>query len=167
MKKLPIFVFVFGLILAAVGIFVVPHEGLREGLCLFGAVTTMFGLLSLIFHRFADKHCFVKTSLVSLGLSAAGTLGLYCALTYIGCSMMRSSTMRFPIEEPTSFFLGLFCLFGFVFLLVLYVIFRKKSPSAPGVIIDVLTALWYVIPLAYLYGGLHDIAEDYIHSLGI
>lgn len=167
MKKLPIFAFVFGLILATVGIFAVPLEELRKGLCLFGASCAMFGLLSLIFHRFADKHCPAKTSLVSLGLSAAGRLGLYCAFTYIGCSMMRSSTMRFPIEEPTSLLLGLFCLFGFVFLFVLYVRLRTKSPSVPGVIIDVLTALWYVIPLSYLYSGLHDIAEDFIHSLGI
>ena len=113
-------------------------------LVLLGAAVMISAIFCLLFSKTGQGHCALKTSLVSLGLSATGAAGLCCVLIWAACVAFGGAPKRYPVRYPLSIALGMVCLCVFILLGMLYCKLRKDKWSAKGLLIDVLTSILYL-----------------------
>lgn len=107
-------------------------------LLVIGITLIVIAVFCLIFEKTIKEHCFVPTTLVSLGLSSLAAAGLGCLLVFF---KVDESFNVYPIEYPLSAGLVLLSLAAFISLIIVYVKLRNKRPSGKGFIIDALTFL--------------------------
>jgi len=124
---------------------------------LFGSALIVSALFCLIFSKTVKNNCSIKTTVLSLGLSAVGALGLVCAFLWLSIVSFGEMS-KHPIEYPVSVLLGIISFFGFIVLIALYLKTRKTNWSIKGFIIDVLTSIIYLptffFAFSYLYNTL-------------
>lgn len=132
------------------------YDGWPIALILLGISVVISSGFCLLFSKTVNKHCNIKTSAISLGLSGVGAAGLVCALWCFAIVMFDGSS-KFPIEYPVSISLGVLCFLAFILLIGLYFMVRGKNWSIIGVIIDVLTSIVYLPAffwiISYVYEG--------------
>lgn len=128
---------------------------------LIGGALILCGLFCLIFNKTVKENCTLKTSGISLAISAVTALGLYCATTFALCFVMTHPS-KHPIALPASIIIGILCLIALILLLRIYCKQRKEKPSAKGIVIDILFAVIYIIPLFSVYQSLHNIISVWI-----
>lgn len=124
---------------------------------LFGITLIVSSLFCLVFSKTVKNNCSIKTSVLSVGLSAVGAAGLVCAfLWFLIVSFGEMS--KHPIEYPVSILLGIVCFFAFVVLIALYFEARKINWSIKGFCIDILTSVIFLptffFAFSYLYNTL-------------
>ena len=124
---------------------------------LFGSALIISALFCLIFSKTVKNNCSVKTTVLSLGLSAVGAAGLVCAFLWFTIVSFGEMS-KHPIEYPVSVLLGIISFLGFIVLIALYLKIRKTNWSIKGFIIDVLTSIIYLptffFAFSYLYNTL-------------
>lgn len=113
------------------------------------------GLFGLIFSNTVDRCCELKTTGISLGLSAVGGTGLYCFLVWFAMTAFQE-VGKHPVAYPVSIALGLVSLAGFCGLLALYFRQRKQNWSWGGIVIDVATSILYLPTFFSLVSALHE-----------
>jgi hypothetical protein len=111
----------------------------------------------LLFKNTIKTYCSVKTSAISIGLSAIGALGLACAFIWLSI-VSFGEVSRHPVEYPITIFLGIVSFFVFVALIALYLKLRKMNWSVKGFVIDIFTSLIYLptffFAISFLYNAL-------------
>ena len=121
---------------------------------LFGSALIVSALFCLIFSKTVKNNCSIKTTVLSLGLSAVGAAGLVCAFLWFTIISFGEMS-KHPIEYPVSVLLGIISFLGFIVLIALYLKIRKTNWSIKGFIIDVLTSIIYLptffFVLSYMY----------------
>ena len=121
---------------------------------LFGSALIVSALFCLIFSKTVKNNCSIKTTVLSLGLSAVGAAGLVCAFLWLTIVSFGEMS-KHPIEYPVSVLLGIISFLGFIVLIALYLKIRKTNWSIKGFIIDVLTSIIYLptffFVLSYMY----------------
>lgn len=122
---------------------------------LFGIALVVSALFCLIFSKTVKNNCNIKTTALSLMLSAVGALGLVCVTLWI-VIVSFGEMSRHPISYPVSILLGMFCFFMFLVLIALYFITRKKNWSIKGIVIDVLTSILYLLPFFFAFEYLYE-----------
>ena len=124
---------------------------------LFGITLIISALFCLIFSKTVKNNCSIKTTVLSLGLSAVGALGLVCVFLWLSIVSFGEMS-KHPIEYPVSVLLGIISFFGFIVLIAIYLKTRKTNWSIKGFIIDVLTSIIYLptffFAFSYLYNTL-------------
>ena len=124
---------------------------------LFGITLIVSALFCLIFSKTVKNNCNIKTTALSLGLSAVGAAGLVCAFLWFSIVSFGEMS-KHPIEYPVSILLGIVCFFAFVVLIALYFIARKINWSIKGFCIDILTSVIFLptffFAFSYLYNTL-------------
>lgn len=114
----------------------------------------------LVFSKTVNKHCNIKTSAISLGLSGVGALGVYCVFWWFSMAAFGEAS-RHPVEYPVSIVLGMLCFLAFILSIGLYFMVRRKNLSVIGVILDVLTSILYLpsffMIISYLHAGFNRI----------
>ena len=129
-------------------------QNLFDGFILFAwslsIVLIILSAFCLLFSKTVNKYCRLTTSIISLGLSASGSLGLICFF-YWFVIVSFDELGKHPIQYSVSVSLGMVCLVVFVSLFALYFKERKKQRSFKGVIIDVLTCFICVPTVMYFY----------------
>ena len=128
-------------------------------LVLLGAAVMISAVFCLLFSKTVQGHCTLKTSLVSLGLSATGAAGLYCVLIWIACVAFGGATKRYPVRYPLSIALGMVCLCVFILLGLLYCKVREGKWSIRGVAIDVLTSILYLPAFFFAFNYLYSLID--------
>ncbi len=123
---------------------------------LFGITLIVSALFCLIFSKTVKNNCNIKTSALSLGLSAVGALGLVCAFLWFTIVSFGEMS-KHPISYPTSIILGMICFFVFIILIALYFRVRKINWSIKGVIIDVVTSIIYLPTFFFIFEYLYEI----------
>ncbi len=125
---------------------------------LFGITLIVSALFCLIFSKTVKNNCNIKTTALSLGLSAVGAAGLVCAFLWFSIVSFDEMS-KHPIEYPVSILLGIVCFFAFAILIAVYLKLRKTNWSVKGFYIDILTSIIYLptffFLLAYIYGLLN------------
>ena len=110
----------------------------------------------LLFSKTVNKHCNIKTSAISLGLSGVGAAGLVCAFWCFAIGAL-GGVSKHPIEFPVTMLFGVLCFLLFILLIGLYFIVRRKNWSIIGIILDVLTSIVYLpaffMIISYVYEG--------------
>lgn len=109
----------------------------------FGVTLVVSALFCLIFAKTVINTCKIKTTLLSLGISFVGAMGLVCALMWYTIVAFGEMS-RHPISYPVSVLLGVISLFAFIILIVLYLGERGKDWSVKGFLIDILTSIIYL-----------------------
>jgi len=109
----------------------------------FGATLLIAGLFCLVFSKTVKESCSIKTTALSLGISAAGGAGLYCLMIWVIIAGFAGIS-RHPITYPASIICGLISFALFIMLIVFYIKQRKAYKSVKGVIIDVLTSILFL-----------------------
>ena len=121
---------------------------------LFGVTLIVSALFCLIFSKTVKNNCNIKTTALSLGLSAVGAAGLVCVFLWFAIVSFGEMS-KHPIEYPVSVLLGIISFLGFIVLIALYLKIRKTNWSIKGFIIDVLTSIIYLptffFVLSYMY----------------
>ena len=124
---------------------------------LFGITLIVSALFCFIFSKTVKNNCNIKTTALSLGLSAVGALGLVCAFLWFSITSFGEMS-KHPIEYPVSVLLGIFCFFTFIVLVAIYFKVRNINWSIKGVCIDILTSVIYLptffFTFSYLYNTL-------------
>ncbi len=119
-----------------------------------GVALTVTALFCLIFTKTVKNNCNIKTSAISLGISAVGALGILCFLIWFSIVAFNDISSS-PITYPFSIAVGLAGFTAFVALFLLYYTERKKHRSVKGFIIDVFTSILYLptffFAIYYLY----------------
>ena len=132
-------------------------KGLLPALILLGIGLVISSSFCLIFANTVKKCCSIKTSAISIFLSAVGASGLGCALVWLSIVSFGQMS-KHPIEYPVSIILGIVCLLAFIALIALYLKCRKANWSIKGIVIDVLTSVIYLpaffFAFAFLYNAL-------------
>lgn len=118
-------------------------EGLPIVLILIGITLIVTSIFCLIFAKTVMAHCKISTSLVALGLSVVGALGLSCVSVWL-VAVSFDGPSRYPIRYGLSILLGIACLFAFIILIGLYIKLRKANKSVKGFVLDVLTSIVYL-----------------------
>ena len=95
MKKLSIFLLVFGLITLILGIIanqsVIENFSIRAikqisfTAILFGGTCTIYGVLGFAFSKQMSKVCSLRTTALSCAVSAITSLGIHCVLSFLSC----------------------------------------------------------------------------------
>lgn len=78
------------------------------------------GLFCLLFSKTVRKHCTIKTTAISLGLSGVGAAGLACLLIWFSIAAF-GSVSAYPIRYPASILLGMLSLVAFMILIAVFV----------------------------------------------
>ena len=124
---------------------------------LFGITLIVSALFCLIFSKTVKNNCNIKTTALSLGLSAVGAAGLVCAFLWFSIVSFGEMS-KHPIEYPISVSLGILCFFAFIVLIAIYLKLRKINWSIKGLYIDILTSVIYLptffFAFSYLYNTL-------------
>lgn len=107
----------------------------------------------LIFSNTVKASCNIKTTSISLALSAVGALGLDCVL-YWFTIVVFGEMSKYPNLYPIGIACGLLCLAAFAILIGVYFKTRKACWSAKGFIIDVLTSILYLPAFFFLFAYL-------------
>ena len=121
-----------------------------------GITLIISGLFCLVFSKTIKNNCNIKTSALSLGLSAVVALGLVCAFLWVTIVSFGAMS-KHPIEYPLSILLGIVCFLAFIVLIAIYVKQRKMNRSLKGFIIDVLTSVIYLPAFFFLFSYLSQI----------
>ena len=119
-------------------------NGLFFVLILLGVTLITSALFCLIFPKTIKKYCGIFTSLLSIGISSVGALGLVCVFTWFSIVAIDDMSSHYPVAYPLSISLGLICLIIFLCLISWYALVRMKSWSVKGFFIDVLTSIVYL-----------------------
>ena len=125
-------------------------------LVLLGLCLILTALFCLLFPKTALTHCTLKTTALSLGLSAVGASGLVCAFVFYTIAAFGEAS-RYPVAYPGSIIVGLLSLFGFVVLITLYARCRSSKWSLKGLVIDGFTSLLYLPALFFLFSYLYQL----------
>ena len=141
---------------------VLMYSGLPTVLILFGVSIIICSIFCLIFIKSISNECSVKTSIVSIGISAVISLEIYCILAYISCFFLTSPD-RHPIRYPASIIVAGICLIAYVLLLWLYFRHRKSNMSASGVIIDIAFTAMYIVPMFLAYAFIHNTISSFLN----
>lgn len=131
-------------------------DGLPFVLICLGICLVISCVFCLVFSKTVRKHCNISTSVISLGLSGVGALGLVCAFMWFTIVSFGEMS-RHPIQYPVSILLGNICFFVFIVLMVIYFKLRKTNWSIKGFVIDVLTSVLYLPAFFFAFGYLHEI----------
>ncbi len=131
-------------------------DGLPFVLILLGISLVVSSVFCLLFSKTVRKHCNIKTSIISLGLSGVGALGLVCSFLWFSIVSFGEMS-KHPIKYPVSILLGIVCFFAFVVLIAIYLKLRKINWSIKGFIIDVLTSIAYLPAFFFLFSYLYEI----------
>lgn len=123
---------------------------------LFGSTLIISALFCLIFSKTVKNNCNIKTTALSLGLSAVCAAGLVCAFLWFSIVSFGEMS-KHPIEYPVSILLGIVCFITFIVLIVIYLKLRKINWSIKGFIIDVLTGVIYLPTFFFIYEYLYEI----------
>lgn len=123
---------------------------------LFGITLIISALFCLLFSKTVKNNCNIKTSALSLGLSAVGAAGLVCAFLWFSIVSFGEMS-KHPIEYPVSILLGIVCFFAFIILIALYFKSRKLNWSIKGIIIDILTSVVYLPTFFFAFAYLYEI----------
>lgn len=112
-------------------------------LVLAGGALVLAALFCLIFSNTVRKHCRLPTTLLSLGMSASGVLGLVCLLE---CATIFAigSFRRYPIRYPVCVIIGMLCACLLVWLATVYYRVRRKQWSGVGFALDIFTGILYL-----------------------
>ena len=124
-------------------------------LVLLGAAVMISAVFCLLFSKTVQGHCSLKTSLVSLGLSATGAAGLCCVLIWFACVAFGGAPKHYPVRYPLSIALGMVCLCVFILLGLLYYKAREGKWSMRGVAIDVMTSILYLPAFFFAFNYLY------------
>lgn len=124
-------------------------NGLPLCLVWLGSAVVISSLFCLIFTKTVQQYCGIKTSVISLSLSAVGAMGLICFSLWVAMAAFGEIS-KHPIAYPFSVSVGLLSLFIFLGLLVFYCMTRnQRGWTLKGFLIDVLTSILY-LPSFYL-----------------
>ena len=137
--------------------FLILHSMNGLPLCLmtFGIALIFSALFCLIFTKTLKANCSIKTTIISLGLSCVGAMGLVCVFTWF-VIVAFNETARYPIAYPVSIILGFVSFIAFLLLAALYLKERRKNWAVKGLIIDVLTSVIYLPSFFLLLACLLD-----------
>ena len=117
--------------------------GLPFCIVLLGWAMTLTSLPAVIFNKTFHKSCSLKTSAITLGLSAIGGFGLTCALYCFAIAAFNDHS-KHPIGYPISLAAGMICLCAFLLLICLYFMERGKNRSILGFVYDVICSIVYL-----------------------
>ncbi len=131
-------------------------DGLPFVLILLGISLVVSSVFCLLFSNTVKKHCNINTSIITLGLSSVGALGLVCAFLWFSIVSFGEMS-KHPIEYPVSILLGIVCFFTFIVLIAIYLKLRKINWSIKGFIIDVLTSVIYLPTFFFVFAYLYEI----------
>ena len=131
-------------------------NGLPLCAILFGITLIVSALFCLIFPKTVKRNCNIKTTALSLGLSAVGAMGIVCAFLWFTIVSFHEMT-KHPITYPFSIVLGMFCLLLFIVLIAVYLKFRKNNWSIQGFCIDILTSVVYLPTFFFVFSYLYEI----------
>lgn len=92
---------------------------------------------------------FAVPALIAAALSAAGSAGLYCLLTWYSLVAFGEAGIS-PIDYRASIIVGIFMLFACVMIALFYVISRHKNFTIRGILLDLAVLLVTFIPF-YLF----------------
>lgn len=176
-RRFPLLVLLVGLLLTAIGL-VLPIIIIRTGgaatgiiggadaptywfalkyfigglpfcIVLLGWAMTLTSLPAVIFHKTFQKACSLKTSGITLGLSAIGGLGLTCTLYCFAIAAFNDHS-KHPIGYPVSLAAGTVSFCAFLLLICFYFMTRGKKPSILGFVYDVICSIVYLPAFFFL-----------------
>ncbi len=130
-------------------------NGLFFPVLLWGMAFLLTSVFCLIFSNTVKTYGSVRTSMLSVGLSATGAAGLDCFLLWMTIVAFDELNQH-PIAYPASILFGFLCLAAFGVLLVLYARFRTLQRSLKGVLMDVATSFVYLPAFLTSFGVLYE-----------
>ena len=131
-------------------------DGLLLVLILLGISLVFSAGFCFIFSNTVKKHCNINSSVISLGLSGVGALGLVCAFLWFSIVSFGEMS-KYPIEYPVSILLGIVCFFAFAVLIAVYLKLRKTNWSVKGFCIDILTSIIYLPTFFFLFSYIYGL----------
>lgn len=171
MKKLSVFLLMFGLITSLLGI--ILNHSLTEYFSirlikqisftafLFGVTCIFFGTLGIAFLKQISKVCSIKTTSLSFMISAITSLEIHSVLSFLSCYFLTNPT-KHPIRHPASLILGFICLIMFVLLLNIYYKQRKNHKSKIGFLIDCVTCLAFMPSIYFIIVVTDNLIERFV-----
>lgn len=121
-----------------------------------GGALIIAGVFCLLFSNTVGANCSIKTSALSLGVSAMGGAGLCCFLAWLFIAGFGEMS-RYPIKYPAIIIGGMVCLALFITLIALYCKQRKSFKSAKGFVIDLLTSILFLPTFFYLFNWVYTL----------
>ena len=125
-------------------------------LMLFGISFVITALFCLIFSKTVKSNCTLRTSAISIVLSAVGAMGMVCVILWFTIVSFHKMSQH-PITYPTSILLGLLCFLIFFILIALYFKFRKSCWSVKGFVVDIFTSIIYLPTFFFAFSYLYEI----------
>lgn len=135
--------------------FFLAVQGWPLCLLLFGVCFIVSALLGLLFVKTIKTNCSIKTSIVSLGLSAVGSLAIVCVFVWYTIVAFHEVS-KHPFAYPLSVSLGILCLIACIALIAMYCKFRRGCWSIKGFVMDAFTCVLYLPAFFYTFSYLYE-----------
>ena len=116
-----------------------------------GIALVLTALFCLIFSNTVRKHCRIPTTLLALGMSASGMLGLASLLEW-AAMFAFGDFHKYPIRHPVCVITGMLCACLLTWLAVLYYRVRRKHWSGVGFALDIVTGVLYLPGFLWFIG---------------
>lgn len=123
-----------------------------------GLTLIVMSIFCLVFRRTVCKHCSIKTTLLSLGISCSCSMGYTGFLNWYFIVLFHEMS-RHPIRYPGSIAMAIVALISFLVFTIWYCIVKKKNVTALGVFIDIATVLFTFTWFSVLWTGIINIFE--------
>lgn len=134
---------------------------IRASMLIFSIAFFVLSILLHIFRKQMEEYCSLRTTCLSILISAVGSLGLYAAFIFY-LTFFLGSVREHPIVYnvgrvviPLSFLL--FCI-----LLVVYILVRRKKIFSIGTVIDIIISIIFIIPFWSIYAFIQISISDYL-----
>ena len=174
LKRFSVILLIIGFIGLATGI-VVPiltHNPVNEAwgiwyhwprcVSLLSVEFILTGLVCLIFRNTVEESCSVKTSLLALGISLTGSVGIFCFFNGWGMAWSGGTEVH-PVEYPLTRVIGGIALLIFMFLILFYIWERKSCWSLKGLLIDLAVSFLYLPAFFYVFLVLYYVIDNIFH----
>ncbi len=129
-----------------------------------GFALLLNGLFVTLFPAFTENVCRTSTTVISISISAFGSLVLVSLFNLYVYVVFNESKLH-PISYPVSFFAALLCFFACCILVILYYYFRRKNYSLQGIAVDLLTMSLYFIPMTLFWISVEMFASGLLATL--
>lgn len=122
------------------------------------------GLFITLFPTFTENVCRASTTVISIAISAFGSLVLVSLFNLYVYVVFNESKLH-PVSYPVSFFAALLCFFACCILALIYYHFRRKNYSLQGIAVDLFTMALYFIPMTLFWISVEMFASGLLATL--
>ena len=154
--KIMIIMGILSFIISAIIMYTQPSKNFSFKLSViavhFSIPTLLTGLICLRKCEWIKRHCRVKSTVLSLIMSALIGLCMCCATNFILLSVAQSMVVHYTIAIPVNGIVTIGACLVLIMMFFVYIVDKDKHIDRKSGVFDLFCVIIYALPFAWLFG---------------